>query len=126
MVQSFRTAERVLIDAFCIFCIRSSFNSAEQRSRILAIGAVLDKVEMATLDAYLETQRQLQQDHNNSTAVLVTRLPTGSRSTRRPAWWAPTRHCPTGAWRCPWSPTRNVTTRATWPLTGTPPIPLPA
>jgi hypothetical protein len=73
MVQSFRTAERVLIDAFCIFCIRSSFNSAEQRSRILAIGAVLDKVEMATLDAYLETQRQLQQDHNNSTAVLVSR-----------------------------------------------------
>jgi hypothetical protein len=82
MVQSFRTAERVLIDAFCIFCIRSSFNSAEQRSRILAIGAVLDKVEMATLDAYLETQRQLQQDHNNSTAVLVTRLPGGSAADR--------------------------------------------
>src|ERR1700730_11198003 len=82
MVQSFRTAERVLIDAFCIFCIRSSLNSAEQRSGILAIGAILDKVEIATLDAYLETQRQLQQDHNTSTAVLVPRLVGGSATDR--------------------------------------------
>lgn len=82
MVQSFRTAERVLIDAFCIFCIQSSFNSAEQRSGILAIGAILDKVEMATLDAYVETQRQLHQDHNNSTAVLVARLVGGSATDR--------------------------------------------
>jgi PucR-like helix-turn-helix protein/diguanylate cyclase with GGDEF domain len=78
MVQSFRTAERVLIDAFCVFCIRSSVNSAEQRTGIQAISALLDKVEAATFASYLETHRQLQQDHLESVAVLVARLVDGS------------------------------------------------
>lgn len=82
MIQSFRTAERVLIDAFCVFCIRSSVNSAEQRTGIQAISAILDKVELTTLDAYLETQRQLRQDHTNSVAVLVNRLVDGSANDR--------------------------------------------
>lgn len=74
MVQSFRTAERVLIDAFCVFCIQASLNSAEQRSGIQAISAILDTVETATFDSYVETQRQLQQDQTNNVAVLVARL----------------------------------------------------
>jgi hypothetical protein len=78
MVQSFRTAERVLIDAFCVFCIRASFNSAEQRSGIRAISAVIDTVETATFDAYMEVQRQLQQEHSSSVSVLVARLVDGS------------------------------------------------
>jgi hypothetical protein len=78
MVQSFRTAERVVIDAFCVFCIQSAFNSAEQRSGIRAISAILDKVEGATLEAYLDTQRRLQRDHSGSVAVLVARLVDGS------------------------------------------------
>lgn len=82
MVQSFRTAERALIDAFCIFCIQSSVNSAEQRGGIRAIIRLLDKVEMATFDAYLETQRHLQQDQLRSAAVLVARLVDGSASDR--------------------------------------------
>jgi hypothetical protein len=82
MVQSFRTAERVLIDAFCVFCIRSSVNSAEQRTGIRAISAILDKVEAATAVSYLETLRQLNQDHIASVAVLVARLVDGLASDR--------------------------------------------
>ena len=77
MIQSFRTAERVVIDAFCVFCIRSAFNSAEQRSGIQAIGAILDKVEQATLDSYLQTQGQLERDLNSTLAVLVSTLVDG-------------------------------------------------
>jgi len=74
MIQSFRIAERALIDAFCVFCIRSAFNSAEQRGGIQAIGAIMDRVERATFDAYFDTQRQLELDRNTSVAMLVTRL----------------------------------------------------
>ncbi len=78
MIQSFRTAERVVIDAFCVFCIRAAFNSAEQRSGIQAIGAILDKVEQATLDAYLQTQHHLERDLNSTLAVLVSTLVDGT------------------------------------------------
>jgi hypothetical protein len=78
MMQSWRVAERVLIDAFCVFCIRAGLNSAEQRNGIRAISAILDKAELATAEAYRETHRQLQSDHTNSVAVLVARLVDGS------------------------------------------------
>jgi hypothetical protein len=82
MIQSFRTAERVLIDAFCVFCIQASLNSAEQRTGIQAISAILDKVETATYEPYLATQRQLHQDHASTVAVLVARLFDGSAGGR--------------------------------------------
>jgi len=82
MVQSFRTAERALIDAFCIFCIQHGINAAEQRSGIRAITSVLDKTEALTFDAYLATQRLLQYEHDNSTAVLIARMVEGSVNDR--------------------------------------------
>ncbi|WP_432826667.1 helix-turn-helix domain-containing protein [Dactylosporangium sp. CA-092794] len=74
MIQSFRIAERALVDAFCVFCIRSAFNSAEQRSGIQAISAIMDRVERTTFEAYLDTQRELELDRGASIAMLVTRL----------------------------------------------------
>lgn len=82
MIQSFRIGERVLIDAFCRFCIQSSFNSAEQRSGILAISAIMDKLELATIEAYSEMQRQLQQEHHSTLAALVNRLVDGTGGDR--------------------------------------------
>jgi sugar diacid utilization regulator len=82
MIQSWRVAERVLIDAFCVFCIRAGFNSAEQRNGIRAISAILDKAEVTTAEAYVETYRHLQKDHTDSVAVLVTRLVDGSAGDR--------------------------------------------
>ncbi|MFD0586282.1 hypothetical protein [Dactylosporangium darangshiense] len=74
MIQSFRIAERALVDAFCVFCIRSAFNSAEQRSGIQAISAIMDRVERTAFEAYLDTQRELELDRGASIAMLVTRL----------------------------------------------------
>jgi hypothetical protein len=82
MIQSFRVGERHLIDAFCVFCIRAAFNSAEQRSGIQAISAIMDKLELVTIEAYRETQEQLQYDHNTRVAVLVTSLVDGSAGDR--------------------------------------------
>lgn len=83
MIQSFRIGERALIDAFCVFCIWGGFNSAEQRRGIQAISAIMDRVEQATLAAYLETQRQLEDDRNTSVAVLVARLVDGGAGDRQ-------------------------------------------
>lgn len=82
MVQSFRTAERVLVDAFCVFCIQSSVNSAEQRNGIRAITSILDKVESATFESYLATQRQLQTAHASTVAVFLAKLIDGSLDDR--------------------------------------------
>lgn len=82
MIQSFRTAERMLIDAFGAFCIRSSLNAAEQHRGIRVLGEILDTVETITSDAYLEVQRQLRQDHASSVAVLVATLVDGSAQDR--------------------------------------------
>jgi hypothetical protein len=82
MIQSWRVAERVLIDAFCLVCIQAGLNSAEQRNGIRAISTILDRAEQATAEAYLETYRQLQKDHTDSVAVLVARLVDGSAGDR--------------------------------------------
>ncbi|MCW2639272.1 MAG: hypothetical protein JWP76_1578 [Dactylosporangium sp.] len=82
MIQSWRVAERVLIDAFCLVCIQAGLNSAEQRNGIRAISTILDRAEQATAEAYLEIYRQLQKDHTDSVGVLVARLVDGSAGDR--------------------------------------------
>jgi hypothetical protein len=77
LVQSFRTAERVLVDQFCLFHARVGGSVHGQREGIQRIPAFLDDIEQALVEAYRATQRRIALHYESAMGDLVTQIALG-------------------------------------------------
>jgi hypothetical protein len=77
LVQSFRTAERVLVDQFCLFHARVGGSVHGQREGIQRIPAFLDDIEGALVEAYRATQRRIALHYESAMGDLVTQIALG-------------------------------------------------
>jgi sugar diacid utilization regulator len=77
LVQSFRTAERVMVDQFCLFHARVGGSLPGQRQGIQQITAVLDTLEETLVEAYRSTQRRIALHYESAMGDLVTQIALG-------------------------------------------------
>jgi len=77
MIQSFRTAERVLLEELQGWCTRMQVRAATARACRAALLHDLDSLEKAMLDAYTELQIQIEADRRLSEPRLFRRLAAG-------------------------------------------------
>lgn len=78
LLRSFRAAERAVVEQFTRFYAMFADDFAGQRAGVSRILASLDRVEVAALEAYRETQVRLVLDDGHATADLVSRLASGA------------------------------------------------
>ncbi|WP_308799126.1 PucR family transcriptional regulator [Agromyces silvae] len=79
LIQSYRTAERILGEEFQGWCARMQVRPASARAGRAALISHLDRLERATLDAYSEIQAQVEADDRLSELTLFRRLAAGER-----------------------------------------------
>ncbi|MDF2989752.1 MAG: hypothetical protein K0S37_266 [Microbacterium sp.] len=79
LIQSYRTAERILGEEFQGWCARMQVRTASARAGRAALISHLDRLERATLDAYSEIQAQVEADDRLSELTLFRRLAAGER-----------------------------------------------
>jgi len=77
MIQSFRTAERVLLEELQGWCTRMQVRAATARAVRAALLRDLDAIERAMLDAYTHLQIQIEADRRLSEPRLFRRLAAG-------------------------------------------------
>lgn len=77
LVQSFRTAERAIVDQFCEFHTKVGGSAESQRRGIQQIIAVLDAIEVPMVAAYRDTQRRITLHYDSAMGDLVTQIALG-------------------------------------------------
>lgn len=77
VIQSYRTAERILGDEFQGWCSRMQVRAPSARAGRAALIGHLDKLERAMLDAYSEIQAQIEAEQRLSETSLFRRLASG-------------------------------------------------
>lgn len=78
LVRSFRAAERAVVEHFTRFYALHAQDFAGQRAGVATVLAHLDRVELAALDAYQETQLRLVLDDGRAASDLVSKLASGA------------------------------------------------
>lgn len=79
LIQSFRTAERAIIDQFAEFYGRVSGDATGQREGIWRIVSVLDTLEGCLVEAYRHTSRRIALHYDSAVGDLVTQIALGQR-----------------------------------------------
>lgn len=77
LIQSFRTAERAVVDRFCEFHAAVGGDTADQRAGMHRITAVLDAIEGRLVEAYRDTSRRMALHYDLAVGDLVTQIALG-------------------------------------------------
>jgi hypothetical protein len=77
LIQSFRTAERAILDQFAQFYTEVGGDVAGQREGVRRIVAVLDAIEGRLVEAYRETSRRIALHYDSAVGDLVTQIALG-------------------------------------------------